>query len=448
MNYSNLIRMAFLCGTLLSSKAGVLPNVNFVYKYSLGTGQSPYSFNSVVAADVNGDGKADIISANYLDSSLTVFTNDGTGNFVQASSPQVGTNPISIVAADVNGDGKVDLICANYGDNTLTVLTNDGSGGFVISSSPPVGVNPRALVAADINGDGKVDLICANSSGNTLTVLTNDGSGGFVTSSSPPVGLNPRALVTADINGDGKVDLICADYSDNTLTVLTNDGSGGFVISFSPPVGLNPRALVAADINGDGRVDLIVANYGDNTLTVLTNDGGGGFVVSSTPAVSTTVSILAVDVNGDGRPDLVCANYSGGEGSSLTVLVNDGNGYFELASNFHVEMAPVSIAAADINGDGKPDLIVANLGEYSLLTVLTNATIFPITPPVLGMRLSSHDLVFSWPTNGPVFTLQQCDSCDSTNWMDMTNAITLVEGKNQVILSPMNGNSFFRLKSP
>jgi hypothetical protein len=329
--------------------------------------------NYVCAADVNGDGKVDLISAG--DNMLTVLTNDGHGGFVISSSPGVGNAPLSVVAADVNGDGKVDLICANMNDGTLTVLTNDGSGGFVFSATLTVGSSPFSVVAADVNGDGQVDLICANGGDNTLTVLTNNGSGGFAANATLTVGNYPVSVVAADVNGDGKVDLISANDGDNTLTVLTNDGTGGFVISSSPQVGNGPFSVVAADVNGDGKVDLICANLMDNTLSVLTNDGSGGFVISSSPGVgSEPRSVVAVDVNGDGKMDLICAN---DHDHTLTVLLNDGIGGFVVSS------LPVSVVgnhcspvcAADVNGDGNPDLIVVaggSSGAANTLAVFTN----------------------------------------------------------------------------
>jgi uncharacterized protein (DUF2141 family) len=268
----DLISANFLGGTLT-----VLTNDGsggFVLASSPGAGSYPFS---VCAADVNGDGKVDLICANWYGkypnhgTTLTVLTNDGSGGFVLASSPGVGNGPISICAADVNGDGKVDLICANYYANTLTVLTNNGSGDFVFASSPGVGNSPISVIAADVNGDGKLDLICANYNANTLTVLTNNGSGGFVLASSPGVGSYPYSVIAADVNGDGKLDLICANSGADTLTVLTNNGSGGFVLSSSPGVGSQPYSVFAADVNGDGKLDLINADYGANTLTVLTN---------------------------------------------------------------------------------------------------------------------------------------------------------------------------------
>ena len=252
-------------------------------------------------------------------------------SFAPAATYNVGSQPYSVTAADVNGDGKVDLICANYGDNTLSVLTNNGSGGFVLSSTldvgtPPWWARPYSVTAADVNGDGKVDLICANFGNNTLSVLTNDGSGGFVLASTLDVGDDPISVTAADVNGDGKVDLICANYyspsspSYNTLTVLTNDGSGGFVIASAPVVGLYPQSVTAADVNGDGTADLVCANWGYNTLSVLTNAGSGDFVLSSTLNVGVQpISVTTADVNGDGRPSLICANSSD---NTLSVLFN------------------------------------------------------------------------------------------------------------------------------
>jgi hypothetical protein len=345
--------------------------VSFVLSSTL----SPVNFpEGVTAADVNGDGNVDLISANNGDNSLSVFTNNGNGGFVLAHNYAVGSNPYSVVAADVNGDGKLDLISANVGGNTLSVLTNNGSGGFVLASSPGVGSTPYGITAADLNGDGKVDLISANSGANTLSVLTNNGSGGFVLASTLSVGNSPVWVAAADVNGDGKMDLISANANDNTITVLTNNGSGDFVLAHTYAVGNQPRIVVAADVNGDGKLDLISANANDNTLSVLTNDGTGGFVLAGTYAVGNQpYSVTAADVNGDGKLDLITANLYG---NNLTVLTNNGSGGFALALSPGVGKGPICVIAADVNGNGKLDLISAN-AYASSLSVLTNATPFP-----------------------------------------------------------------------
>jgi hypothetical protein len=343
----------------------------FTLASSPGVGSQPVS---VVAADVNGDGKPDLINANLNSpGTLTVLTNNGSGGFGFNATLNVGSSPRFVAAADVNGDGWVDLISANSGANTLTVLTNNGSGGFVVASSPGVGNSPYSVAAADVNGDGKPDLISANYNfGGTgsLTVLTNNGSGGFGSNATLTVGSNPISVVAADVNGDGKLDLISANDGANTLTVLTNNGSGGFVVASSPGVGNGPVAVVAADVNGDGKVDLISANNAVSTLTVLTNNGSGGFVLASTVSVSCCVeSVVPADVNGDGKPDLISANNLAG---TLTVFTNNGSGGFALAATLTVGIQPASVVAADVNGDGTLDLISANRNS-NRLTVLTNA---------------------------------------------------------------------------
>ena len=367
--------------------------VSFKLSSSPGVGSGP---NSVAAADVNGDGKMDLICANYYGNSLSVLTNNGSGGFVLSGTYPVGNGPNVIVTADVNGDGKVDLICPNsVQDNTLSVLTNNGSGGFVLSGTYPVGAGPLSVVAMDVNGDGKVDLICANSSGNALSVLTNNGSGGFVLASSPVVGSSPSFVTTADVNGDGKMELICANGSGNTLSVLTNNGSGKLVLAGTYPVGNGPYFVAAADVSGDGKVDLITANWaggGGNTLTVLTNNGSGGFVLASTLIVGSGPRCVATaDVNGDGNVDLISANIYG---NSLSVLTNNGSGGFVLATNLSGFNVANWVTAADVNGDGRVDLISANGGNMTL-SVLTNATPFP-PPPIYGSQT-----LFSDDFNGP-----------------------------------------------
>ena len=327
-------KIALISANLIDGTLTVLTNNGsggFGSNATLNVGSGPYSYPlSVAAADVNGDGKPDLISANLGDGTLTVLTNNGSGGFGYNATLNVGLSinsaPAFVLVADVNGDGKPDLISANSGDNTVTVLTNDGSGGFVLDATFTVGTYPLSVAAVDINGNGKIALVSANEYDGTLTVFTNDGSGGFGYNATLNVGssiLNaggPASVVAADINGDHKPDLICANSIDNTLIVLTNNGSGGFGSNATLVVGSSPLCVVAADINGDRKPDLVSANSGDNTVTVLTNNGSGGFGSPATLTVGLYPQFVVVaDVNGDGLPDLVSANYND---NSLSVLLN------------------------------------------------------------------------------------------------------------------------------
>jgi len=343
---------------------------NFVVASSLPVGSGPVS---VATADVNSDGRIDVICANQFDGTLRVLINNGSGQFSAGGNPSSGGLTTSVTTADVNGDSKPDLISVNAQNSTLTILTNNGTGLFPVPSQITVGGTPASVIAADVNFDGKQDLITANFDAHTLVVLTNTGSGGFAFASTNGVGPNPFSVTKADVNLDGKVDLISANYGSGTLTVLTNNGSGRFFANATNTVNGSPRCVIAADMNNDGKIDLISAG---GLLTVLTNNGSGGFLLAASPiAGGQAYSVTAADVNGDGKMDLATANY---DNLSSTVLLNDGNGGFTIGAALVAGYQPYSIASADINNDGKMDLICANYGGNTL-TVSTNsgsATIF------------------------------------------------------------------------
>ena len=160
----------------------------------------------ITAADINGDGKVDLVTATYNPTgpgTLMVLTNNGNGFFGSNATLNVGSFPDSVIAADVNGDGKLDLICANGSDNTLTVLTNNGSGLFGSNATLTVVGGPRSVVAADINADGKLDLISVNLTASTLTVFTNNGDGIFGSNATFNVG-NHR-FISRRNNSDRKI---------------------------------------------------------------------------------------------------------------------------------------------------------------------------------------------------------------------------------------------------
>lgn len=409
----------------------------------------------VVAADVDGDGRKDLICLSGITNLLTVLTNNGSG-FGSNTTVKAGNTGFfanSFTAADVNGDGKLDLVCAlstgypNYAGRLL-VFTNAG-GVFVSNVTVVVGTNPVSVASADVNGDGKVDLISANTGAlpnyHTLSIMTNNGSGGFGSNAVANVGSGVQCVIAADVNGDGKVDLVTANFYDSTLTILTNNGSGRFTLASSPGVGSNPLLVVAADVNGDGKLDLISANSGNDTLSILTNNGSGKFTLSSSPGVGfTPYAVTAADVNGDGWVDLISANK---DGNSLTVLTNNGSGGFAIAISPTVGSKPYSVAVADLSGDGRLDLIVANTGT-NILTVLTNALTFL---PKLTLKKSSNGVIMSWPSQWTGWTgwaLQQNTNLNDTNWTSVSGTIGDDGTTKTITNSSPSGNLYFRLAHP
>ena len=180
------------------------------------------------------------------------------------------------------------------------------------------------MTAADVNGDGKPDLIVANFNGNTVSVLLNTTVPGAATPSFAAqqtfaTGSDPSSVTTADVNGDGKPDLIVANGNDNTVSVLLNTtvpgaATSSFAAQQTFATGGSPNSVTAADVNGDGKPDLIVANGNDSTVSVLLNTTLPGAALPSFAAQQTFAtgsspnSVTATDVNGDGKPDLIVAN--------------------------------------------------------------------------------------------------------------------------------------------
>lgn len=247
---------------------------------AMGPGTSPHG---VAAADLFGRGHLDLISANSQAARVVIWTNTGAGGiFASNTSFSIGTPqfevPESVTVADMNRDGKPDIICGGSDFSPcLFMWTNNGAGGFAAAPVPFISDSVYWVTTADVNGDGMPDLIliddpAVSTTGHVL-VYTNNGTGGLVLFGNYPVG--PQSgieVVPADVNGDGQVDLIAANTGGNSLTILTNTGIGTFGSneSLTFPSGKQPFAV--ADFNGDGRMDLVVGSANSpGTLTVLTN---------------------------------------------------------------------------------------------------------------------------------------------------------------------------------
>jgi hypothetical protein len=369
---------------------------------------------SVAVADVNGDRKPDLLVAG---GSVSVLLGNGDGTFQTAVTYDSGGggSAVAIAVADVNGDGKPDLLVANEQTATVGVLLGNGDGTFqpVVTYSSG-GDLPLSIAVADVNGDGKRDLVVANScdlscspdNGGVVGVLLGNGDGTFQTAvpySSGQGSLDSAAV--ADVNGDGSPDLVVADDANGTVGVLLGKGDGTFlqIVNYSSG-GVFPMSVAVADVNGDGKPDLLVANCDasgssscidlsvDGSVGVLLGNGDGTFqtVVAYDSGGSGGASVAVADVNGDGKPDLVVAdNCDRGcnSGGLVGVLLGKGLGIFKPVVGFGISNANAnSVAVADVNGDGKPDLLVAitsNVGEVAVL--LNNTAIAPrITKTVVS----------------------------------------------------------------
>jgi hypothetical protein len=353
---------------------------------------------SVAVADLNGDGHPDLVVANPCEfnnqcdlGGVTVLLGNGDGSFqAPVTYSSGGYDPFSVAIGDVNGDGHPDLVVANWcqdqqcdGDyqGEVGVLLGNGDGTF----QPPVSFSSGGMLATgiavgDVNGDGFADLVVSNLYG-TVTVFLSNGNGTFQSPISySSGGVDAGSIAIADLNGDGRPDLVvgndCSDYNCtySSVGVLLGDGHGDFQGPVVYTSGQNQaRSIAVADVNGDGYPDLVVANdpcgnsgdCGHNTATVLLGNGDGTFQAAVGYPAGNAVSVAIGDVNGDGYPDMILANETcGAKGCTkglVSIMLGNGDGTFQsLVSYSSGGYSASSAAIADLNGDGRPDLIVAN----------------------------------------------------------------------------------------
>ena len=372
-----------LAGTTVGSRA--CPG--FVYRYQVVTATATANYSDttrfsvgngpfkVAVGDVDNDGDLDIVTADYQANTATVLLGNGTGGFSAPAtiSAGIGTSPFGVVLADVNADGKLDLLTANVGSGNLSVLLGDGSGGFAAAPHSPFSVGADSsyeLAVGDVNGDGRLDIVSASSSDNSVSVLLGDGTGNFAAAQGSPIAAAVAhagfGIALGDVNQDGRLDIIVPNSFSNTVTVLLGNGDGTFAADPSGPftVGSAPNSVVVADFNGDGALDIVTGNEFSGTVSTLLGNGAGNFssFVNSTVGGSNTLYLAVGDVNGDGNLDIMAPLFFGGSNDQLAVLLGDGSGAFSpvVGGPFTVGTNPSSVAVGDFNGDGELDLVTAN----------------------------------------------------------------------------------------
>jgi hypothetical protein len=342
-----------------------------------------YVVNAVAVADIDANGLPDILGLVSTDLGgmptqgyVSTRLQTSTLAFAPPVRFNVGTGPANLIVADVDGDGHPDLVAANADDQTVTIRLADPTrpGVFqpaIVLSTP--GLTPLDAAMGNLSGhtDGRMDIVVATSGANRVLVFAQTATGAFNAPVSYAVGGDPQAVTVADLDGNGFADIAVAT-SANTVSVLLQTSAGVISPAVDFATGVHPVAIRAANLSGhaDGRLDLVTANYGAATgpdnqgLSVLIQNTSGTFAAPVNYTTEYRASGLAVgDLNGDGKPDVAvaCQGLPGSPGA-VSILMQSATapGALLPAVNYAGTYGPMGVAIADLDGDGHPDLVLAD----------------------------------------------------------------------------------------
>lgn len=345
-----------------------------------GSVAAPFN-KSAAAGDFNRDGKVDIAVAS---NNLLVFLGKGDGTFQPPANYLVGTGAIFVATADLNRDGKLDLVVADLAG--LFVLMGNGDGTFQAPTTVPTLCIPIFVSAGDFNGDQKLDLLVTYSSGDCpyVSIFLGNGDGTFQqTPINTSPSYSPAAIGIGDFNGDGKLDLAVAEQfgTISQVEILLGDGSGSFTPGATYQVGSSPDSVAVADFRGNGILDFAVTSLFGYTDEFL-GAGDGTFKLASSSPTDGGISVVAADLNGDGKPDLAVAQFGDPAPPGVAVILNNGDGTFQPPVYYPAGSEPRFAIAGDLNGDHKADLVVSDYQHDEVITLLNTGVVSfsPVKP--------------------------------------------------------------------
>jgi hypothetical protein len=358
------IGLGLTSGAFAGATASVrFPTFSAPKYFKLGTTEP----KSLTAADLNGDGKIDLVTAKPGSGTVAVVLGNGDGTFRPKHEYETGLDPSVVAIGDLDEDGRPDLATANLGaGGYLSVLRGNGDGTFDQAGRVDYRTGGASLAIGDLNGDGRLDLVTSSDpedAAGSVSVLLNRGDGTFMGPAEYAAGVGPISATIADLNRDAHLDVVVANAGASHLSVYLNRGDGELSPRVDYKTGKEPVAIASKDLNADGVPDLVTTNgaYGKETVSVLLNRGDGTFGGKRDYGIDAEGGLAVGDLNGDGSPDIATV-FRENVGSLVFVLFNGGKGGFPVHNWLEYGTKnPAAVVIADLNRDGRQDLATVSI---------------------------------------------------------------------------------------
>ncbi|MCC9137618.1 FG-GAP-like repeat-containing protein [Pontibacter silvestris] len=385
---------------------------SFHPEIGLTAGRYPHSIS---LADFNLDGMSDLLVSRGSSNTVSVFPNTSSDTDLSFGAKldfeATGSDHAGSATGDLDGDGKLDFVLTNnIGLHSISIFRNTSTTSTISFASKldfPADNAPYSVAIGDLNGDGKPDLAVGNNGSNKVSLYKNTsmpGSISFEEKVDLVVGSNVYGVAISDLDGDAKPDLtITSQGSKSGIYIMRNISTDGFL--FDAPVNYVTATglftISTGDLDGDSKPEVIAASAPSNSLIVLKNISTEGSISfhpqQSFTTGSYTVCASIADLNGDGKPDLVSSDRMSNQVSALRNTSTVGNLSFDAPIHYGVGDVPVYVSTGDLNGDSRPDIIAAN-SSAATVSVLINQIGTNVAPSISSFTPTSG-------TNGTTVTI-------------------------------------------